>query len=99
MTDVSTQPDAAGLNRPLLTAGVALLAVGGLLCMAGGLAMTAALVGAARNWMQQWDEPAGAKARRLSAQARAAAAAGASGWRQDAARRPAGDLPGSAAET
>lgn len=71
------------VNRVLLGGGAVLMAVGGLLCMAGGMAATAAVVGAVRSWVQQWDEPPRAVARRRLAQARSAAAAGAQGWRQN----------------
>jgi hypothetical protein len=91
MTEGST--GARAMNRPLLSGGLVLLALGGVMCMAGGLATTAAVVGAARSWMQQWDEPPSAKARRRYAQARSAAVAGAHGWRQNSAQ-PAGDLAG-----
>lgn len=83
MTDPSNERSSVGVNRVLLGGGAALMAVGGLLCMAGGLATTAAVVGVARSWVQQWEEPPRVVARRRLAQARAAAVAGASGWRQN----------------
>jgi hypothetical protein len=75
------------VNRSLLAGGAALLAVGGLLCMAGGLAATVAVVGAARSWVQQWEEPPRVLAGRRLAQARSAAVAGAQGWRQSGQQR------------
>ncbi len=83
MTVRPTDQKAIEVNVPLLTGGLALLAVGGVLCMFGGLAATVAVVGAARGWVRQWDEPPSAKARRTYQQARAAAAAGVQGWQQD----------------
>jgi hypothetical protein len=79
----SNEQSTLEVNRALIAGGAALLAVGGLLCMAGGLAATVAVVGAARSWVRQWDEPPRAVARRRLAQARSAATAGASGWRQN----------------
>jgi hypothetical protein len=83
MTAESNEERAIEVNRALLGGGAVLMAVGGLLCMAGGLAATAAVVGAARSWVQQWDEPPRTVARRRLAQARSAAVAGAHEWRQN----------------
>jgi hypothetical protein len=83
MTSGSDEQNAIALNRPLLKAGVVLLAVGGVLASVGGLVATVAAVGATRNWVQQWEEPPNAKARRAYQQARSAAVAGAQGWRQN----------------
>ena len=83
MTAPSNGQPSVEVNRVLLGGGAALLALGGLLCMAGGLAATAAVVGAARSWVRQWDEPPRAVARRRLTQARSAAVAGAQGWRQN----------------
>jgi hypothetical protein len=84
MTEGLTAPNTIVMNRSLLSGGLVLLAVGGVLCMAGGLAATVAVAGAARDWIRQWDEPPSTKARRRYAQARAAAAAGADVWKQNA---------------
>lgn len=71
------------MNRPQLREGLVRLALGGVMCMAGGLATTAAVMGAARSRIQQWDEPPIAKARRRYAQGRSAAVACTDGWRQN----------------
>ena len=81
MTDRS-DPPSIQVNRALLGSGVVLISVAALLGTIGGVAMTIAVVGAARSWVQQRDEPPSVTARRRLAQARAAAAAGAQGWRQ-----------------
>ena len=83
MTDGSTATKTPEINRSLLNAGLVLVAVGGVLSLAGGLAATAAVLGAARSWVRQWEEPPSAKARRRYAQARSAALAGAYGWKQN----------------
>jgi hypothetical protein len=62
------------------------MSVGAVLGMAGALATSVAVIGAARSWVRQWDEPPSALARRRLAQARSAAAAGAHGWREHAER-------------
>jgi hypothetical protein len=74
------------VNRPLLTGGLVMLGLGGLLWVAGSLVTTAVAVAAVRGRMQQWDEPPSAKARRAYTQARSAAVAGAQGWRQNGQR-------------
>jgi hypothetical protein len=73
------------VNRGLLMGGVVLLSTAAVLGAVGGIAVTAAIVGAARTWVRQWDEPPSALARRRMAQARSAAVAGAQGWRQQSA--------------
>lgn len=83
MTSQSNAGTAIEMNRSLLNTGLALLAVGSVLCAAGGVAATMAVVGAARSWIRQWDEPPAAKARRRYTQARSAAVAGAQGWKQN----------------
>ena len=70
------------VNRPLLLGGLVLISVGALIGTVGGIATTVAVIGAARSWVGQLDEPPSATARRRLAQARAAAIAGAQGWRQ-----------------
>jgi hypothetical protein len=76
------------LNRGLLVGGVVLISVGALIGLVGGIATSAAMIGAARSWARQLDEPPSAMARRRFAQARtaalASAQAGAQGWRQHA---------------
>lgn len=77
------------VNRPLLLSGVVLISTAALLGTVGGIATMVAVVGAARSWTRQLDEPPSAMARRRLAQARSAAIAGAmagaEGWRQHAA--------------
>jgi hypothetical protein len=74
------------INRTLFVGGVVLMSVGAALGMAGALATSVAVIGAARAWVRQWDEPPSAIARRRMAQARTAAVAGAQGWREHGAR-------------
>jgi hypothetical protein len=71
------------VNRALLLGGVVLISTAALLGTVGGITMTVAVIGAARSWVRQWEEPPSAKARRRLAQARSAAAAGAHGWREN----------------
>jgi hypothetical protein len=71
------------INRALLTGGTVLISVGALLGMVGAMATSAAVIGAARSWIRQWDEPPSSIARRRLLQARSAAVAGAQGWRQN----------------
>lgn len=94
MTSRTDEETAIALNRPLLKAGIVLLAVGGVLTAVGGLAAAVAAVGATRSWVQQWDEPPNAKARRAYQQARSAAVAGAQGWRENGYQSTVG-APGS----
>ena len=68
------------INRALLMSGVVLLSGAALLGAVGGIAVTVALVGAARSWVDQLEEPPSALARRRLAQARSAAIAGAQAW-------------------
>jgi hypothetical protein len=74
------------INRGLLVGGAILMSVGAVVGMVGALATSVAVIGAARSWVSQWDEPPSAMARRRLAQARTAAAAGAQGWREHAER-------------
>jgi hypothetical protein len=74
------------INRGLLVGGAILMSVGAVVGMTGALATSVAVIGAARAWVRQWDEPPSALARRRLAQARTAAAAGAHGWREHAER-------------
>lgn len=96
MTSHSNAYKAIQVNRSLLNGGLVLLAVGGVLCVSGGVAATVAMLGAARSWMRQWDEPPTVKARRRYVQARSAAVAGAHGWKQNGppAAATAADTPG-----
>jgi hypothetical protein len=87
--------DSLPLARPangsrLLLASSALLATAGVVGMVGlGLATTA-LVSIARHRISRMDQPPIEVARRQLRQARAAVAAGAGAWRQDAAVPPVG---------
>jgi hypothetical protein len=74
------------INRTLLVGGAVLMSVGAVVGMAGALATSVAVIGAARAWVRQWDEPPSAIARRRMAQARTAALAGAQGWREHGER-------------
>ena len=80
-------------DRTLLIRGVALLSVGSGLMLVGALLTGTVAVRATRRWVQQWDEPPRAVARRRWGQARSAVSAGAQGWRQDG--RPAVPAPSS----
>lgn len=71
------------INRALLKGGAVLISVGALLGAVGSIATAVAVIGAARSWVRQLDEPPSAVARRRLAQARSAAVAGAQGWRQN----------------
>lgn len=90
MTVRSDGRSAIEVNRRLLGGGTVLMGVGAVLCMAGGLATTAAVVGVARSWVNQWNEPPRAVARRRLTQTRSAMLAGARGWQQNG-RQLAGD--------
>lgn len=83
MTSQSNADNAIEMNRSLMNGGIVLLALGGVLCISGAVAASVAMVGAARSWVRQWDEPPTVKARRRYAQARSAAVAGAQGWKQN----------------
>jgi hypothetical protein len=83
MTDDLVAAKTISINRPLLAGGVGLLAAGAVLCLAGGVATTVAVIGATRTWVGQWEESPAAKARRRYAQARSAAVAGANVWKQN----------------
>jgi hypothetical protein len=74
------------INRGLLVGGAILMSVGAVLGMAGALATSVAVIGAARAWVRQREEPPSVTARRRLAQAKTAAAAGAQGWREHGAR-------------
>jgi hypothetical protein len=87
------------INRALFMGGLVLVSAGAVLGMVGALATSAALVGAARSWMRQLDEPPSAMARRRWAQARSAAAAGAQGWRQNETSTGSVPSPSTSVET
>jgi hypothetical protein len=73
-------------NRGLLVGGAVLMSVGAVVGMVGALATSIAVIGAARSWVGQLEEPPSAMARRRLAQAKTAAAAGAQGWRDHTAQ-------------
>src|SRR3954470_17651500 len=73
-------------NRGLLVGGAVLMSVGAVVGMVGALATSIAVIGAARSWVGQLEEPPSAMARRRLAQAKTAAAAGAQGWREHGTR-------------
>jgi hypothetical protein len=74
------------INRGLLVGGAVLMSVGAAVGAVGALAVTVAVIGAARSWVGQLEEPPSALARRRMAQAKTAAVAGAQGWREHGAR-------------
>jgi hypothetical protein len=74
------------VNRSLLVGGAILMSAGAVVGAVGALAVTVAVIGAARSWVGQLEEPPSAMARRRLAQARTAAAAGAHGWREHGTR-------------
>src|SRR5436305_11099386 len=86
--DMTPQTDERKLeiNRGLLAGGAILMSVGAVLAMAGALATSVAVIGAARAWVRQREEPPSVTARRRLAQAKTAAAAGAQGWREHGTR-------------
>jgi len=77
-------PEAAA-DRTLLIRGIALLSVGSGVMLVGALLTGAVAVRATRRWVQQWDEPPRAVARRRLGQARSAVSAGTRSWRQNGA--------------
>src|SRR4051812_8862651 len=74
------------INRGLLVGGAVLMSVGAGVGMVGALATSVAVIGAARAWVRQLDEPPSAMARRRLAQAKTAVAAGAHGWQEHGTR-------------
>jgi hypothetical protein len=71
------------LNRSLLVGGGVLVALGGLLGFAGMALVSSALLSATRQWVDRLERPPGEIARRRWEQTKAAAAAGASAWRNN----------------
>ena len=82
MEDELTQPPAAA-DRTLLVGGIGLLSVGSVLVLVGALLSGIVAVRATRRWVDQWQEPPSAMARRRWSQTRSAVAAGSRGWRED----------------
>jgi hypothetical protein len=89
-----TQPPTAA-DRTLLIGGIGLLSVGSVLALLGALLSGIVAVRATRRWVDRWQEPPSAMARRRLNRTRSAVAAGARGWREDG--RPA--VPVSAGST
>ena len=71
------------LNRNLLVGGGVLVALGGLLGFTGMALVSSALLSATRQWVDQLERPPTEVARRRWEQTKAAAAAGASAWRDN----------------
>jgi hypothetical protein len=73
--------DPVQLNRRLIAGGGVLIGIGGLLGFTGMLLASAAIVSAARQRVNQLEQPPSELAKRTWQQARAAATAGAKAWR------------------
>ena len=82
MADQGSQGDIQ-LNRSLLVGGGVLVALGGLLGFAGMALVSSALLSATRQWVDHLEQPPSEIARRRWEQTKAAAAAGASAWRNN----------------
>jgi hypothetical protein len=78
----SASRQALNVNRNLLSSGVVLLCVGGVLWATGAALSSAALAQAAKRWVDQLDESPSEMALRRIDQLRAAASAGSNAWRQ-----------------
>ena len=73
--------DPVQLNRRLIAGGGVLIGIGGLLGFTGMLLASAAIVSAARQRVNQLEQPPSELAKRTWQQARAATTAGAKAWR------------------
>lgn len=71
------------VNRPLLTGGVALTAIGTVLSATGAAMVCAALLVAGRNWVRGLDSPPAALAQRALHEAKVASTAGWEAWRTE----------------
>ena len=69
------------LNRRLIAGGGVLIGIGGLLGFTGMLLVSSAIVSAARQRVNQLEQPPSVIAKRTWQQARAATTAGAKAWR------------------
>jgi hypothetical protein len=78
--DQATEYSLLAEDRGMLIRGIALLSVGSVLMLLGGLVTGTVAVRATRRWVDHLDEPPSAVARRTLAQARSAVAAGSRGW-------------------
>jgi hypothetical protein len=74
-------PEGMQVNRSLLVGGGVLVGIGGLLGLTGMVLVGSALLSAARQWVNQLEQPPSEMARRKWQQAKAAASAGAGAWR------------------
>ena len=87
MTNSQASTGGLQVNSRSMLAGGALIAVGGVLALAGLTVSSSALIVAVRRWVREMEEPPADLARRKWAQAKAASAAGASAWQNGDARR------------
>jgi hypothetical protein len=69
------------LDRRLIAGGGVLIGIGGLLGFAGMVLVSSAIVSAARQRVNQLEQPPSELAKRIWQQARAATTAGAKAWR------------------
>ena len=69
------------LNRRLIAGGGVLIGIGGLLGFTGMLLVSSAIISAARQRVNQLEQPPSVIAKRTWQQARAATTAGAKAWR------------------
>jgi hypothetical protein len=69
------------LNRRLIAGGGVLIGIGGLLGFAGMVLVSSAIISAARQRVNQLEQPPSELAKRTWQQARAATTAGAKAWR------------------
>ncbi|WP_147201207.1 hypothetical protein [Pseudonocardia asaccharolytica] len=81
MTDRRTDPSLQDLNPGLLLGAALMLAVGGVLGLAGIALGGAAVIAASRRWYHRADLPPSQLAKLKWEQAKAAAGAGAGAWR------------------
>ena len=80
MSDDGLKPGVQ-VNRSYLVGGGVLVGIGGLLGFTGMALVSSALLSAARQWVNQLQQPPSEMARRRWRQASAAASAGAKAWR------------------
>lgn len=85
MASDSSRRPTFDLDTSLQRRGVGLLAIGGLVALAGAAMSMYGLIDATRRWMQQLDEPPTVVARRRWAQVRTASSAGADAWHRHGA--------------
>lgn len=90
MDDQATEYTLLAEDRGMLSSGIALLSIGSVLMLLGGLITGAVAVRATRRWVDHLEEPPSAVARRTLGQARSAVTAGARGWQDSRGTNPAG---------